>query len=440
VTISVVSIGVDANPELRQIAELGGGRFYRVRALAEVPDIFLSETIIVAGRDIAEGQFTPATAFSSSIVRGLGSLPPLYGYNVTEPRDTARTILVSPDSKPVLAQWQYGLGRSIAWTSDMKGQWAQDWVTWAEFPRFVGGMLDALLPPEQAEGLALETRTEGAQTIIDLLVEDASGRPDSVADIQGRLLTPNDESTELTFSQVGAGRYRAVAATDESGVYLAQVAVLDDDGQLVGNLTSGIAISYSPEYRPNQGAGASGEPAPLLAELAAFTEGQQTPPPEEVFTPPTQPVGIVQEVALPLVWLALLLWPLDIATRRLLLRRGDVSFLGAALHHRLRRSRPAEAAPGEATVARLKMARARANPPRHQKRSTPAQPAQPSSPSTPPESSEQPPKPVSSQQQTAPQPKPQPSKPAPSSDEALASLLAAKQRARRNRQNEQEEG
>jgi hypothetical protein len=300
-------------------------------------------------------------------------------------------------------------------------------------------MLDALLPPEQAEGLALETRTEGAQTIIDLLVEDASGRPGSVADIQGRLLNPDDESTELVFSQVGAGRYRAVAETDESGVYLAQVAVLDDDGQLVGNLTSGIAISYSPEYRPDQGAGASGEPAPLLAELAAFTEGQQTPSPEEVFAPPTQPVGIVQEVALPLVWLALLLWPLDIATRRLLLRRNDVSFLGAVLRRRLRRSRPAEAAPGEATVARLKTARTRANPPRRQERSTATKPAQPtSSPTPPPVSAEQPPKPARPQPKPAPQPKPQPSKPAPSSDEALASLLAAKQRARRKRQSEEE--
>lgn len=76
VTISVVSIGTDANPALREIAELGGGRFYRVTTLSQVPNIFLSETVIVAGRDIVEGQFTPAVALPSPIVRASAACRP----------------------------------------------------------------------------------------------------------------------------------------------------------------------------------------------------------------------------------------------------------------------------------------------------------------------------------------------------------------------------
>lgn len=423
VTISIVSIGANANPALREIAERGGGRFYRVDRLADVPTIFLSETVIVAGRDIIEGQFTPAVALPAPLVRGLESLPPLYGYNATEPRTTARTILVSPDSKPVLAQWQYGLGRSLAWTSDLKGQWAREWLAWPNFARFAGGMLDALLPPPQGDRLALQTRTDGARTILDVTAQDERGQPLEDVQLEGRLLGPDDQGAPLSFAQVGPGRYRAVVTTDEPGVYLAQLAALDQDGQAVGNLASGIVVAYSPEYRVSAGTTAEGT-APLLAELATATAGRQAPLPADVFAAPGQPVGEVEEIALPLLWLALVLWPLDIALRRLLLRPGD---MGALVRHlplgRLGRTRAAAPASAETTVARLQAARARRqSPPRAAPPSVPVEPST-SSPAPPPA----PPR-------TPPARGPKPSAP-PSAhpDDALASLLASRKRARRSR-------
>jgi uncharacterized membrane protein len=438
VTISVVSIGADANPALRQIAELGSGRFYRVQTLSEVPDIFLSETIIVAGRDIIEGQFVPAIALRAPAVRGLGSLPPLYGYNATEPRQSARTLLVSPDGKPILAQWQYGLGRGVAWTSDLKGQWARDWTTWAEFPRFVSGLLDALLPPRQTEGLALETRQSGAETIFDLTVQDSTGRPQEAARIESRLLDPENQGAPLTFRQVGAGRYRAIAETDEPGVYLTQIAVLDEEGQAIGNLSSGVAVSYSPEYRPDQGP--QGGADPLLGELADTSAGRQSPPPVEAFAPTAQAVGVVQEIGLPLLWLALLLWPLDIASRRLLLRWSDLAFVRERLARAGQRSRAPRPtpAPAESTVARLQTARSRARPARAApERQQPAAPRQPAPEQKPPE------KQPAAPRQPAPERKPRPVEQraaARSGEDAVASLLAAKQRARRQRQRSGGEG
>src|SRR5262249_10821988 len=117
VTISTVAIGDDADPNLADIATRGGGRYYQVKKVEDVPRIFLQETVIAAGRDIVEGKFTPSVALQAPIVRGLNGLPPLYGYNGTELKQAARAILVTPDGKPVLAQWQYGLGRAVAWTS-----------------------------------------------------------------------------------------------------------------------------------------------------------------------------------------------------------------------------------------------------------------------------------------------------------------------------------
>lgn len=450
ITISVVSIGVDANPALNQIADIGGGRFYRVRTLSDVPDIFLSETVIAAGRDIVESQFTPAIALSSPVVRGLGGLPPLYGYNATEQRPTARTLLVSPDGKPVLAQWQYGLGRSVAWTSDLKGQWARDWLAWSEFPRFINGLLNEVLPPRQVEGLQIQTRTDGVQTVIDLVVEELEdGRVREIAEIQGRLVDPNDEGRPLSFGRVGANRYRTIVETDEAGVYLAQIAALDTEGQLVGNITEGIVVSYSPEYRPNRTAAGQRDISPLLTQLAASTGGNETPDPETLFVPTEQPVGVVQEMGLPLLWVALLLWPLDIALRRLLLRSGDAAALGQTLRRPFRRKSRSAPVPAEATVARLQTARERMRASSEQQPTAEAIPPQtseaPMPPATPAASPpEQQPRPARQPSRPAAPPAParqkqQPKPPAPAaksdtpahSDEALASLLTARQRARR---------
>ncbi len=353
VTITVVSIGRGANPELRQIAELGGGRYYQVNTLSDVPRIFLSETVIVAGRDIVEGQFTPMVALPAPIVRGWEDIPPLYGYNATQPRLAARTVLVSPDSKPILAQWQYGLGSSVAWTSDLKGQWARDWLSWERFPSFGSDLLDMMLPPKRTEGLALETRTEEDRAILELDVQQ-DGRPLEDVAIQGRLLDPDDSASSLSFDQVGAGRYRAVVPVADPGVYLAQVAVLDSEGKAVGNVSSGLVVAYSPEYRTQRST------PHLLSDLAAITGGRTAPQAAAIYESPPQEVGSIQEIAVPLVWLALVLLPLDIATRRVLMRWRDVQPIGEQIRGLFRRKPAPQASEMDATMARLRAARDRA--------------------------------------------------------------------------------
>lgn len=362
VTITIVSIGSGANPQLEQIAQRGGGRYYEVTALEEIPRIFLSETIIAAGRDIEEGAFLPVVALPAPIVRGLERIPPLYGYNVTRPRSAARTILTTPDGAPLLAQWQYGLGNSLAWTSDLKHQWARDWVSWEEFPAFGSRLLDMMLPPEQTEGLELEAQTEGSQAIFELTTRSLDEPPDMeqgehrAPQIEARLLDPNEESIPLQFEQVGPGHYRAVVDVDTPGSYLAQVAVVGSDGK-AGSVSSGLVVAYSPEYRER-----TINPT-LLHDLATTTGGALSPPASDLFTSPGQTVGTVRDVSLPLLWLALLLVPLDIAARRLLVRRRDLAALRNYVRSRLRRrSRPTTATPGERDehMARLFAAKERA--------------------------------------------------------------------------------
>ncbi len=362
VTITIVSIGADANPNLEAISHRGGGAFYRVESAADVPQIFLSETVRVAQRDSIEGPFTPVVALPAPLLRDIGSLPRLYGYNATVPRAAARTLLVTPDGAPVLAMWQYGLGRSLAWTSDLKGQWAKDLIVWPGFPRLAVGIVDTLLPPVRSELLSLETHSDGPQATLDLTASSADGTPLTSATVQGRLLDPTGTSSVLSFTQVGPGRYRAVVPADLPGAYLAQVAAVDTKGQPIGSASGGLVVSYSPEYGPR-----NSDPD-LLTGLATLTGGRSDPPPASLFESAGQQVGQVSEIGLPLLWLALCLLPLDIALHRVFLRRDAFTLP-------TRRPRPDTVPAAEdAAMIRLQSARTRA------RRPTPVTPVPPPSP------------------------------------------------------------
>jgi hypothetical protein len=422
ITISTVAIGDDADPNLADIATRGGGRYYRVQRVEDVPRVFLQETVIVAGRDIIEGKFAPSVALQAPVVRGLNGLPPLYGYNGTEIKQAARAILVTPDGKPVLAQWQYGLGRAVAWTSDFKGQWGREWISWDQFPRFVSGFADMLLPPQAAGTLTLRTSSSGSQSALELTAQDNQGHALNELALKGSLIDPGNQSVPLSFTQVGAGRYRAVADTDTPGVYLARVAAAGTDGQPVAVATTGLVVSYSPEY------GETRDNPQLLRDLAAISGGRLDPPAATIFDTPSQAVGSVREIGLPLLWLALLLWPLDIGLRRLYLRLGELAPGLAGMRSRLR-PHPANASPDE-SLARLSAAKRRARVPSRDIRAVPelraatptAAPPQPDQRNA-----------ADSQAQAASSSGPAAAPPASPPDDQLARLLAAKQRARKKR-------
>jgi hypothetical protein len=84
-------------------------------------------------------------------------------------------------------------------------------------------------------------------------------------------------------------------------------------GQLVSQESAALVIPYAPEFRLGQS-----NPA-LLAALAQVTGGTRLAQPADGFAPVAQNVGAAQEIALPLLLLALVLLPIDIAVRRLML-------------------------------------------------------------------------------------------------------------------------
>lgn len=349
ITLTVVAAGGGSADYLERLAEAGAGRYYPAQDMAEVPQIFVQETITTVGNYIVERPFTPILASDSPIMAGISSVPQLYGFNGSTIKESARTVLVTDDEQPLLATWQFGLGRSAAWLSDTKGKWATDWLRWAEFPRFAGQLVGAVLPTSGGQDVSTEMTVAGNETTVRLTTE--AGQED--LDVTATLIATDGSRQEVPLTQVGPNAYQGRVESPAPGTYLVQIAGAQGERILVQE-TAGLVVPYSSEYR-----GAQANIA-LLNELASLSGGAHiaASAAADAFKPTDGEVTRAQEIGLPLLLLALLLLPLDIAMRRLLLHRGDFAAAGSWA---TRRMRPvAVPAPADPTLDRLAGAKRRA--------------------------------------------------------------------------------
>lgn len=355
ITLSTVAAGGGSAPYLQELADKGGGRYYPAVNMEDVPRIFVEETVKAVGSYLIEEQFVPTLVGQSPIMSGLTNQgwPSLYGYNGTEVKPAAQTILRSPEGDPVLAQWQYGLGRAVAWTSDLKGQWGSDLVRWNNFGTFAAQLVGWTVPRDAENALNAQARIEGTQAIVTAEAKDKDGKPLTNASIAATLIGPDGTNQALTLKQIGPGQFQATIPSPPTGSYLVQLNA-QNGTQPVGSQMVGMVVPYSPEYRRQQS-----NPA-LLRAIAAETRGKVLDTPASVFAHNLASVNRAQEISLPLLLLVALLLPLDIAIRRLSLRPRDFAEARAAIANRTvrRRAQPAAAPP---VLGDLQRAKARAS-------------------------------------------------------------------------------
>jgi uncharacterized membrane protein/Mg-chelatase subunit ChlD len=320
VTLSSIAIGDGEHvPFIRDMASAGGGRTFFTDRAANLPAILADEAQAVIQPYIVEQDFVPIRGAAHPILRGFEQTPLLKGYVITTPRLTSQVLLATPRGDPLLAAWQYGLGHALVWTSDFKGQWAADWVGWNQFPRFSAQLLGWLLPVQGAQNLSLQANSSGAELLLSAQAQDSHGQPQTGLTLVGRMLAADGSSIDVTLREVGPGQYRAVVSDARPGAYLVQLVGQDARGQPFGAVTAGAVVPQSAEY------GGDGANVALLEVLASRTGGRMNLAPAAAFAANLSSRGAVREIGLPLLWLALLLLPFDIALRRLLFAPDQVA-------------------------------------------------------------------------------------------------------------------
>ena len=351
ITLSVVAAGGGSATYLEQLANQGGGRYYAAQDMTEVPQIFVQETITAVGNYIIERPFTPVVVGTSPILAGVSATPTLYGFNGGTLKERARMVLATDDKQPLLASWQYGLGHSAAWMSDAKGTWAKDWLTWADFPRFAGQMLNAVLPVRGGQDVSTDVTIAGGETTMRL---DTGALASPDLNVTASLVsgTGGGPTIALPLTQIGPGSYQGRVENPAPGTYLVQISGTQGNRPVIQETTA-LVVPYSSEYRASQGNVA------LLRSIAALTGGQMISAAADAFAHPDERVTTASEIGLPLLLLALLLLPLDIALRRLMLHRSDFGTVRGWLATR-RAARAAPAVPANPTMERLASAKRRA--------------------------------------------------------------------------------
>jgi hypothetical protein len=239
--------------------------------------------------------------------------PSLLGYVKTNRKTTAQVPLVTDLADPLLAHWQFGLGKVTAFTSDCKSRWAALWITgWPDYNQFWAQVLreTARKPQSRTMDIHLQHNSPSASILVDLLEDPAHFSSDAsvVADVYfvaaGALGSNMKQLHRFELQQTGPGRYEAEFLPEEAGVYLVRAR---SGAQTV---SAGLVQSTSGETatgRVNR---------KLLEKVCTLTGGSLIEDAEDTLPPIRAGHSHFVELTPLLLKLLLLLFMADVAIRR----------------------------------------------------------------------------------------------------------------------------
>ena len=155
-------------------------------------------------------------------------------------------LLVSDAADPLLARWQYGLGRAVAWTSDLRGRWSDAWIQWPGTAQLFSELVGWTIAPAQGP-LRLDVRADAADGPHHRRRDARPGRragpgprPRGPAGRRAARARPGGHRPRALL--------RALSRSTGAGTYIVRV---DEqrDGAAVGTAEAGLPVSYPAEFR-----------------------------------------------------------------------------------------------------------------------------------------------------------------------------------------------
>ncbi len=268
ITISTVAVGSDSDLNLmRALAEWGGGRNYYTHDANKIPRIFVGETKIAAKKAFVEKTMHPYAVMDGEITLGIPTddLPLVHGLVVTHPKSGVGVLLQTQEG-PLLVTWRYGLGRSVAFTSDLSGQWGRDWVLWDHYGKFVSQMVKWTHRKEAPRNYAVNITRKGGKGTFTVDVTDDESRFVNNLGLKIKVLYPSKADQTTPLDQVAPGRYLGSFPATEIGEYYINLFGTEAK-EFSRSQTFGYGIPYTDEFTERSVNYA------LLERLASITKG-----------------------------------------------------------------------------------------------------------------------------------------------------------------------
>jgi len=308
ITVSTVAVGNGADRELlAQIANWGRGRTYYLEDPNAVPQIFTEETELATGKTLREESFKPVVKKNVEAFKGIDfeGAPPLLGYVATKSKDTSEVLLESKRKDPILARWQYGLGKTAAFLSDLKDRWAVDWLRWNGYPKFWSQLVRETMRRRDDNEFDFRVVKNGDEAKVSINAIRKDGQFRNKLETHVRVVGPDQAVSDVDVHQVGPGSYEAKYPLTKKGSYLFRAIGADS-----GGASRVIAYSYPDEYHfypPN---------TELLRSISNETKGRFQPRIDDIFGANGETATLPTPLWPFFAALALLLYLADVLLRR----------------------------------------------------------------------------------------------------------------------------
>jgi Ca-activated chloride channel family protein len=349
ITTSTVAIGSGKDLDfLRHLAAIGGGRYYLADKASKLPAILTQDTAVMARSAVEEGAFYPKIVSEDPVLNGIDSTPPLLAYCLTSARPLANTSMLTKKDDPLLARWHYGLGTSLAFTSDAKPKWAKHWTSWAGYDAFWSQAVRSIVRQKSLNNFRIAVDQSSGKSEVEIDATDDLGNPMNKLEGKVTLIDPGGKGTAVDVAETAPGVFKGAFDSAQLGTYIVSVSEPDPKGE-VRMSSAGFSVPYPPELRTSK------PNTVLLKALADSTGGRVLGDGDPPLTRVKNGVSI-SEIWTVFVSAALILLPLDIAVRRLALPFQEIWLGFLSLFRRRQQAQVVEASP----VSRLQQAKVRA--------------------------------------------------------------------------------
>ncbi len=259
VKISTVAIGTHGPPgstPLQQIANITGGKYYVVSRAEMLPRIYQREARKVSRPLVFErgAGFSPQIRYPHEMIQGIENpLPPITGFVRTSPKSNplVEISLISPvpegqDLNPILASWTYGLGKTVAFTTDAGKRWATAWTAWNNYDRLFSQIVRWSMRPSGDEGkFTVATDVQDGKVKVVVTALDKNDEFLNFLNMGSTVVGPDMKPIDFEIKQTAPGRYIGEFDARQTGSYLVMVS----PGPGKAPIRTGVSIPYSDEFR-----------------------------------------------------------------------------------------------------------------------------------------------------------------------------------------------
>ncbi len=279
ITVSTVAVGERADIAfMKAMAELGNGRDYTTIDAGDIPRIFVDEIKLIVRKVILEKEMQPTKEAFTELTESYqdNEFPPIYGMDITYPKPGA-TIQLKTEEGPLLITKRYGLGKSLAFTSDLSGRWGKEWLHWDQYGKFVGQMVKFVEKQETSGKYAVTIERMGDQGDFLVDVTDPENRFINALDLKLNILFPDKSKANVAVAleQISPGQYKTTFPVEETGEYYLNL-YEEQNEQILNSQTFGYGIPYTNEFQNLKINTA------LLQSLAKNTNGRLLTPEDDL--------------------------------------------------------------------------------------------------------------------------------------------------------------